>query len=59
MLAHTFNPVTWKADHFEFKASLVYIASLGQPGLNNKTLSHKKKKQKKEELGGLERWLNN
>ena len=42
---HDFNPGTWEVeigDLYVFKASLVYIASLGQLGVQSETLSKKK-----------------
>jgi hypothetical protein len=48
MMAYAFNPSTGdtKTDCYEFRASLIYIVSAGQPRLNNEILYQKKKKKK-------------
>lgn len=39
IVAQTINPSTWEAEPFELDTSLVYVMSLGQPGLHFETLS--------------------
>jgi hypothetical protein len=39
MMLGTFNSSAWVAELYEFKASLVCISSLGQPGLHSNVLS--------------------
>jgi hypothetical protein len=46
VVVHTFNLSTWEAGQAEFETRLVYKSESGQPGLQRKPVSKKKKKKK-------------
>jgi hypothetical protein len=45
VVVHTFNLSTWEAGQAEFETRLVYKSESGQPGLQRKPVSKKKKKK--------------